>query len=273
VPGIGPKKERQLWDQGFHGWSYLFSPEAERVLPSCELRRMRPFLEQSRESLAAGDAAFFAGRLPASEQWRLFGEFRNRIGYLDIETTGLGSETDHVTTLSLFGGGRLRTYIHGQNLESFLDDVLEFPILASYNGKCFDIPFLERQFQIRFHQAHIDLRYVLHGLGYRGGLKGCEQQLGIGRHDLEGVDGFWAVLLWQEYQRTGNSRALDTLLAYNIEDTVNLERLMVIAYNKKIGQSPAPVPRQEEPAPFSCPVRPDPDLIARIRSARFSNPG
>lgn len=34
------------------------------------------------------------------------------------------------------------------------------------------------------------------------------------------------------------SKALETLLAYNIQDTVNLENLMVMAYNMKLRQTP-----------------------------------
>ena len=52
------------------------------------------------------------------------------------------------------------------------------------------------------------------------------------------LDGFFAVLLWGEYQRTGDQKALDTLLAYNIQDTVNLENLMVTAYNLKLKDTP-----------------------------------
>ena len=88
------------------------------------------------------------------------------------------------------------------------------------------------------HQGHIDLRYVLHNLGYKRGLKGCEKQFGISRDDLDGVDGYFAVLLWHEYESRGNHRALETLLAYNIEDVVNLEYLMHAAYNMKISRTP-----------------------------------
>ena len=52
------------------------------------------------------------------------------------------------------------------------------------------------------------------------------------------MDGFFAVLLWHEFQKTGNQRALDTLLAYNVQDTVNLENLMVVAYNLRIKETP-----------------------------------
>ena len=111
-------------------------------------------------------------------------------------------------------------------------------MIATYNGKSFDIPFIKHYFNIRLGHAHIDLRCVLYNLGYRGGLKGCERQLSMDRGDLNDIDGFFAVLLWDEYQRTGDQKALDTLLAYNIQDTVTLENLVVTAYNMKLKDTP-----------------------------------
>jgi 3-hydroxymyristoyl/3-hydroxydecanoyl-(acyl carrier protein) dehydratase len=58
------------------------------------------------------------------------------------------------------------------------------------------------------------------------------------RGNLSDIDGFFAVLLWGEYQRTGDQKALDTLLAYNIQDTVSLENLIVTAYNMKLKETP-----------------------------------
>ena len=111
-------------------------------------------------------------------------------------------------------------------------------MLVTYNGKCFDVPVIERFFRMQMPQAHIDLRYVLKRLGYAGGLKGCERQLGIARTDLANVDGFFAVLLWDEFQRTKNPKALETLLAYNTTDVINLETLLVLAYNLHIQDTP-----------------------------------
>ena len=62
--------------------------------------------------------------------------------------------------------------------------------------------------------------------------------MGMDRGDLKDIDGFFAVLLWEEYQRTGDLKTLDTLLAYNIQDTINLENLMVTAYNMKLKDTP-----------------------------------
>ena len=111
-------------------------------------------------------------------------------------------------------------------------------MIVSFNGKSFDIPFIEHNFNIRLGHAHINLRYVLFSLGFRGGLKGCERQLGMDRGDLSDIDGFFAVLLWDEYQRSGYQKVLDTLLAYNIQDTVTLENLMVTPYNMKLKYTP-----------------------------------
>ena len=46
------------------------------------------------------------------------------------------------------------------------------------------------------------------------------------------------MLLWDEYQKSGDQKALDTLLAYNVQDTITLENLIVTAYNLKIRETP-----------------------------------
>ena len=89
-------------------------------------------------------------------------------------------------------------------------------------------------FNIQLNHAQIDLRYTLASLGFRGGLKSCEQQLGLKRYGLDGIDGYFAIHLWNDYYYNANQKALETLLAYNIEDCINLEKLMQISYNRKI---------------------------------------
>ena len=90
--------------------------------------------------------------------------------------------------------------------------------------------------------------------------------MGINRGALDGVDGYFAVLLWQDYQNYNNEKALETLLAYNIEDTVNLERLLVEAYNRNSLQTPfgedllLPLPK-----PPQILHQPDFDTVERIR--------
>ena len=53
----------------------------------------------------------------------------------------------------------IRTYVQGQNLEQFKDDIYEYDVIVTYNGKCFDVPFIESDLGIKLKQVHIDLRY------------------------------------------------------------------------------------------------------------------
>jgi hypothetical protein len=197
------------------------------------------YLEESKQNLKSYNPNYFSDLLPANQHGRFFPEFRNSTVYLDIETTGLESWGNIITTIALYDSDSITYYINGQNLDDFPNDIGKYKVIVTYNGKTFDVPFIERYFGIKLDHAHIDLRYILGSLGYRGGLKSCEIQLGIDRGDLAGVDGFFAVLLWYDYKRTGNQRALETLLAYNIQDVLTLENLMVIAYNMKINDTPS----------------------------------
>lgn len=268
IPGIGPRKEQKLWGSGFRHWDDCLGPGRLPGFSPWASRHVVEWVQASREHLQRGDPSFFASAMPPNLLWRLFPEFRDDVAYLDIETTGLGlPPAGAVTTIALYDGRSVSWFVQGQNLYEFPEAASRYKVLVTYNGKCFDLPFLERFFRMRLDQPHIDLRYVLGSLGFKGGLKGCERQLGIGRGDLEGVDGYFAVLLWEEYARHDCLEALQTLLAYNIQDTVNLETLMVKAYNLKLRETPfagtheLPLPRVPE-APF----QPDRDTIEKIRS-------
>ncbi|MBW1608758.1 MAG: ribonuclease H-like domain-containing protein, partial [Deltaproteobacteria bacterium] len=78
--------------------------------------------------------------------------------------------------------------------------------------------------------------------------------------------GFFAVLLWQDYQKNRNEKALQTLLAYNIQDVLSLEILMVIAYNLKIADTPFYLNRLPDPVLPETPFEVDINTVERIRS-------
>ena len=137
-----------------------------------------------------------------------------------------------------YDGKSIFTYVNGQNLDKFREDIQRYKVLVTYNGRCFKVPFIESYLGIELDQVHIDLRYILRSLGYTGGFKGCEKKAGIDRGDLEGVDGYFAVLFWDDYLRNKSQKAPETLLAYNIQDVVNLETLMVLTYNLKLRDTP-----------------------------------
>jgi hypothetical protein len=269
TPGIGPRLESRLWSRGFLSWDAVLE-RCPRGLPPFMRSSLLAHLHRSVDELDGENVSFFEGCLPSNEQWRMFSDFRRHAAYFDIETTGLRPEFSTITTIALFDGRRVRTYVCGRNLDDFVDDVQKYKLLITYNGKCFDIPFIEKFFGMKIKAAHIDLRYVLRSLGYTGGLKGCEKKLGIDRGDLDGVDGYFAVLLWDDFIENGNQRALETLLAYNTEDVVNLETLMVMAYNFKIKRTPFAVSNAFDlPRPPALPFKPDRDTIERIRQKYF----
>jgi uncharacterized protein YprB with RNaseH-like and TPR domain len=74
---------------------------------------------------------------------------------------------------------------------------------------------------------------LLRRLGYKGGLKNVEAQLGIERlPETQGLDGRDAIRLWWQWRDYGSERALELLLSYNREDVVNLLPLLEFAYRK-----------------------------------------
>lgn len=235
IPGIGMKTEQKLWAAGVTTWDD-WSAHLPVRLPAATLVDAQSILDASHSALA-DDPVFFTARLSSTEPWRIFPHYRDRTAYLDIETTGLDDFAE-VTTIALYDGKKIFTYVNGRNLDDFVRDIFDYRVIVSYNGKSFDVPFLEKFFNIRLDHAQIDLRYVLARLGFKGGLKGCERSLGLHRGNLDGVDGYFAVLLWRLFKETGDERVLETLLAYNIEDTVNLERLAVEAYNRNLRGTP-----------------------------------
>ena len=235
IPGIGPKWEHRLWTQGIRSWESYLEHDSPR-LPSRKAHIVGGFVERSLDELDNENVGFFSEHLPSDQHWRLYPEFRHSIAYFDIETTG--QQNNFITTIALYDGYDIRHYVHGRNMAAFPADIQRYKLIVTYNGKGFDVPFIEQTFGIQIKAAHIDLRYVLRSLGYGSGLKTCEKQLGIDRGALAGLDGYAAVLLWQEFTRTGSEAALETLLAYNIADVVNLETLMVHAYNMKVKRTP-----------------------------------
>jgi uncharacterized protein YprB with RNaseH-like and TPR domain len=263
IPGIGVTTERLLWASGVLSWDDVREPLPAAV-PTAKARLLLRHVAE-RQQLLHENPAEFGRHLPVVERWRLFPLFRAKTAYLDIETTGHFGPQTTVTAIALYDGQQVHSYVQGENLARFVEDIGQYEMLVTYNGRAFDVPVLERAFGIRLRHLHLDLRYILHRLGIKGGLKGCEKQFGLDRAELTGLDGYAAVLLWQEYQRSGDRRYLETLLAYNIEDTVNLETLMVHAYNRNLSATPfAASHALPLPVPPARPYLADAGIVRRI---------
>lgn len=230
IPGIGLKTEQHLWQQDILTWKdYLDTKKA--LLSPARDAFVRRALEASLEN--RDNIRFFNERLSPGELWRIFGAFKQGAVYLDIETSGLYGGVDEITVIGIYDGEQIKTFIQGINLDSFETEIASYDLVITFNGAQFDLPFIRRQFpNIWLPPAHIDLRFFLKKLGYRGGLKAIERTCNLARDsDINGMDGFDAVLLWRAYQ-AGDRSALERLIQYNTADIVNLKPLMERGYEE-----------------------------------------
>ena len=230
IKGIGRKTEQRIWDEGIGTWRDFLN-RGKPFFSRARDRFLRRELEESFKNLE--DIRFFRDRLSSGDMWRLFKAFKTKAVYLDIETSGGYQGIDEITVIGLYDGEDVYTFINGKNMDEFELAISRYDLMITFNGAAFDIPFIRRWFRnISLPPAHIDLRYLLKGLGYRGGLKRIEKDLGIFREPyIDGMDGFEAVRLWRAYE-WGDSSALDRLIQYNTADIVNLEPLMEMGYHK-----------------------------------------
>ncbi len=271
LPRVGEITERQIWDAGITTWQDFLG--AASLPARVERRRAElcAIIEASRARFEEGDAAFFGSLLPGGERWRLYGDFRQRAAFLDIETTGLSPASSHITMVGILDSEGYTAYVHGENLEDLRAAIEKYDLVITFNGASFDIPYIEHYFGSIFGNiAHIDLRFALRRIGYGGGLKSIERQLGVGRpSELSALDGFDAVLLWQMW-REGDRGARDTLVRYNAEDVASLPPLADIVYRRLASRLPvpcaalSPMPRAEIDLPY------DARAIRQLKRARHS---
>ncbi len=271
IPGIGNKSEADIWSSGVIYWEDLTKNNLCGFSDK-KLKSVKEYIEKSQRHLRDSKTpSFFYENLPSKLHWRFFPEFINSAVYLDIETNGQNADNGIITTIALYDGQNIFHYTNGYNLDVFPTDILKYNLIITYNGKSFDIPIIEKYFGIKIDHAQIDLRHVLASLGFKGGLKGCEKALGIDRQDLDGVDGYMAVLLWDDYTCNNNEKALETLLAYNIEDVLNLDYLMITAYNMKIQETPFKNNQlQTRPVPKS-PFKADTNTVKKLMANMSHN--
>ena len=230
IQGIGQKTEQKLWKRGILTWQHFLQAK-EVVFSPARDRFVRQELDASIRHRK--DVRFFSDRLSAGEMWRFFNVFKEKAVYLDIETSGGYQGVDDITVIGLFDGNDVQTFINGINLDEFEIAVDQYELVVTFNGTCFDLPFIRRWFpNISLPPAHIDLRFLLKKLGYTGGLKKIEKDFGLVRGaEIEGMDGYEAVMLWKAYQ-WGDRTALDTLIEYNTADVVNLKPLMEAGFRE-----------------------------------------
>lgn len=251
IPGIGKETERSLWSQGCVDWATFLENRGEFNLNGAEAELVHRYVNESHEALERQEHQYFRLRLSASEAWRAWPDFRSSCVYLDIETDG-GQQGNAITLIGLYDGVDFKGLVKGVDLENFRDEISRSSMIVSFFGLGFDVPMLIKRFKdVPMDHIHMDLASTLKKIGFRGGLKKIEKQLGWSRGPgIDGLTGLDAIRLWNEYCR-GKAKSLEILLEYNRADVVNLERLAEIAYAQLSaltrGETPPPIPGLLEP--------------------------
>ena len=234
LSGVGTKTERRLWQGGVGTWTeFLLSDTIPGIAPS----RKGVYdaeLGQAQAHRAEEDARYFGNKLPAREHWRLYEWLRPRAAYLDIETNSFGQ----ITVVGLYGHGSFTSLVQGESLtrQRLCEEIARYDLLVTFNGTSFDQPVLLATIQgLPLDQPHVDLWVLGRRLGYRGGLKAIEYQLGIPRRaDLWGMGGADAGQLWNRWRHSRDEEARERLLAYNEADCVNLQPLADVFYCRMV---------------------------------------
>ncbi len=239
LPGIGETTERKLWDQGVRSWTDLENSLGD-VFGKKKASAVAIALEESRSAFESGELRYFSERMKGAHMWRLVPECCDSIAYLDIETTGLGfPPMSQSTTIAVLLNGEILIEHEHERKRELLERVEhEAKMVVTFNGLCFDLPFLRHEFDMPLAIPHVDLRVWLRRHELTGGLKAIQRALPqVHQRSSMDIDGFDAVRLWRMHKR-GVPRALETLMTYNAEDSLCLEPLLYIAYERELERHP-----------------------------------
>jgi uncharacterized protein YprB with RNaseH-like and TPR domain len=261
APGIGPGRERKLWQAGVARWSD-FDAASGAALSARAATALRAAIDEATRALAARDADRIASLLPNGEHWRLYAAFGAGAAYLDIETGDDDVGFAGISAIGILDRDGPRLLLAGRDLDRFPALARDWSMLVTFNGRSFDVPILRSAFPDWEPPAcHVDLRHALARLGHDGGLKSIERRLtrlGLQRPDhLAGIDGWDACRLYRS-GIDGNRDALRRFAEYNLYDVVNLRTLMAFAYNALVDEQLAGAPALRAlTAPVAVPGRGD----------------
>ena len=271
VPGVGYKTEEYLWRHGVTSWSQLSSGRSLPRLSDNKRTIIGDFVRKGTDALKSGDISFFAQNLPQNEHWRLYQDFKDRILFLDVETTGLSHYYDDITLVGTFDGKESRIFVKDNNLRDFANLIDKYDILVTFNGKLFDVPFIKKTFpKLALEHVHLDLRFLLRSVGIGGPLKEIEQKLGIRRGgEITDIGGREAAVLWRRFLK-GDDEAFRKLVLYNLSDTRNLKILMDYCYRRKLRQEILPkINRGERRSRLIQPIECNRDKSFALPRSRF----
>ena len=164
----------------------------------------------------------------------------------DIETTGLSSRFAHIYCIGSAyaeGGSWCIRQVFAESaddepalLQDFLEEILPYRYMLSFNGASFDLRFLEEKcaryglYAGALEKSQIDLYRVLSPMKRMLGLsdmrqKTLERRMGLVREDT--FTGGDLIHVYREYQESQEEKLLRELLLHNAED---VEGLLILSY-------------------------------------------
>ncbi|PCJ62372.1 MAG: hypothetical protein COA79_04710 [Planctomycetota bacterium] len=229
LDGVAEKKEKEFWSKGIHSWED-FIAKGDKIFEYEWFKLWSKQINQLDRLININplDALPFIQR---KWRWRLFPLLRESVGYLDLEME-MFEECKRITCASVWDGFELFQYVQGKNLTDLVSKILSKNMIITYGGKKHDFPLLCSQLGLNYSGLHIDLSEFLPLINVKGGLKSCEKYFNIDRGSLNLIDGLDAIWIWNKYKLENNEKYLDLLLQYNGLDAINLELLMIKAWNQ-----------------------------------------
>lgn len=170
------------------------------------------------------------------------------IGVLDIETTGLNPSRNKFILGGLYNCREKTVHqIFAENkseekacLECYLEEIYKTDMIITYNGKHFDMPFLEKRItahEISIKNAmpyNLDLYLVLNGHSpikkFVPNLKQktVENYMGLWQNRTDEISGGESVELYNTYEKTGDCELEKKILLHNSDDVQQLTKLLKV---------------------------------------------
>ena len=169
-----------------------------------------------------------------------------RIGVLDIETTGLSPARNKFILGGLLDLQTMTMHQYfaenrgeeRQVLEDFAEKVSGLDMVITYNGRHFDMPFINRRLQ-RFSAGSctpydLDLYLVVNGHSpikkFVPNLKQktVESYMGLWPNRADEISGAESVELYDRYEKTGDPELCRKILLHNSDDVLQLARLLKV---------------------------------------------
>jgi uncharacterized protein YprB with RNaseH-like and TPR domain len=245
VPAKGRGADTSLFPGFLVGWKQLadlvFARKFIVANPLPETISALPFFQGL--AVPAGRRSWPPKSIPGAENRLASSDLR----FFDLETTGLSGGAGTIAFLACVGAAEGSDFVIRQFFlrdypgeAAFIDALLEAlgprPLLASYNGRAFDLPLLRGRCVMNGRRLseprdHMDVLYPARRLWKRtcgGASLALLETLVLGRTRIGDVPGSLIPEIWFEFLSKGDHPLMPAVFSHNADDVANLARLAAL---------------------------------------------